>query len=437
MTTILVLGATGKTGRDLVPALLSRGFDVRAATRNPASFDGASDATVVRFDWNDRQTWAPALAGVDAVYLVKPEIENAAEIVREFLEQVTRAGSSRLVLHSEVAAQTRSDSDEERRVELAVERTDLDWTIVRPNWFVQDLADNHFFGGMIRDDGIIAMTTGGSGVAWIDTRDIAAAAVELLSDPGLYRHEALTLTGPESLTLEALTERIEAITGRSVVPLEEPIDAAEERMRREDLPGDSVAYLTRLNLSIVSGETAVVTNSVEKLTGRPPRTIDSFLAEWAPQLAAQAPEGSSGAVKVNEALFRRQVAAWSRFDIDALLDCYNDDMVYVDVPFPDEIVHGKDAFRVYLNGYFTQFDKSEFGADVVTLVANETHAIGELLCTGRYIGAGAPDGGIVLRWYATLVDTIVAGKISSERAYFDPTLIEEAVADASEATGDL
>ncbi|GAA3299974.1 NAD(P)H-binding protein [Glutamicibacter nicotianae] len=430
-TTILVLGATGKAGRNLVPALLSRQVEVRAATRNSEAFDGTSNATVVRFDWNDRQTCSAALDGADGVYLIKPESESATDLVSEFLAEMTRAGASRLVLHSEDAAKTRSATDEERRVELVVEQSEFDWTIIRPNWFIQDLDDQYFFGGMIRDKGIIAMTTGGAGVSWIDSRDIAATAVELLCDPSLCRNEAFTLSGPEALTIEALTNRIRSITGHHVVPVEETIDAAEVRMRRDGLPEDLIAYLKRLNASIIAGDTATVTDSVERVTGRPPRSIDNFLAEWAPQLAAQTENVSRAVVKANEALFGRQIKAWAGNDIDSLLECYNNDIVYVDVPFPDQPVRGLDAFRAHMINYNGQFDRSDFVAEIITLVANETHVVGELFCTGRYIGTGSPEGGVIISWSATLVETVVEGKICSERAYFDPTIFEKAVVKAS------
>lgn len=285
MKTLLVLGATGKTGRNLVPALLDRSFNVRAATRDPAGFDGATGATAVYFDWNDRLSWAAALEGADGVYLIKPESEGVADLVSEFLSEMALAGASRLVLHSEVAAETRSATDEERHVELVVEQSDLEWTIIRPNWFVQDLTDEHFFGGMIRDQGIMAMTTEGSGISWIDTRDIAETAAELLTDPNLCRHEALTLTGPEALTIEALTDRIKAITGHQVVPVEETIDAARERMRRGGLPEDGIAYMTRLNVTIIAGDAGMVTHNVERVTSRRPRSIDDFLTACAPLFA--------------------------------------------------------------------------------------------------------------------------------------------------------
>ena len=426
LKTILVLGATGKTGRHLVPALLDRGLGVRAATRNPAAYNGAQGAIPVLFDWSDKGSWAAALDGADGVYLIKPEGGGVAVLVSEFLALMTQTGASRLVLHSEVAAEFRSDDDEERRVEVVVEQSDLDWTIIRPNWFVQDLADEHFFAGMIRDQGILVMTTGGSAVSWIDTRDIAATAVELLLDSSLCRREAVTLTGPEALTLDGLAERLRASTGRQTVPIEETLSQAEERMRRDNLPEEYVAYLTRLNISITNGHTSKLTDTVERLTGRRPRPVDDFLAECSLR-QIQDEETSSDIIRSNEALFRKQIEAWAGDDIDKLLACYNDDMVYVDMPFLDQPVHGIDAFRTHMIDYNGQFDRSDFKAEILTLVANETHVVGELLSTARYIGPGAPAGGVLVSWHATLFDTIVDGKISSEKAYFDPSTFEKAI----------
>ena len=427
MKTILVLGATGKTGRHLVPALLDRGLDVRAATRNPGAYVGAQGALPVLFDWSDKGSWAGALDGADGVYLIKPEGGGVAVLVSEFLSLMTEAGASRLVLHSEVAADFRSEDDEERRVEVVVEQSALDWTIIRPNWFVQDLADEHFFASMIRDQGIMVMTTGGSAVSWIDTRDIAATAVELLLDASLCRHEALMLTGPEALTLDGLADRLTALTGRQIVSIEETLSEAEERMRKDNLPEDYVAYLTRLNTSIIEGHTSKLTDHVERLTGRRPRPVNDFLAESSLR-QIQDDETSSHIIQSNEALFRRQIEAWAAADIDKLVACYNDDMVYVDMPFLDQPVHGVDAFRAHMIDYNGQFDRSDFTAEILTLVANETHVVGELLCTARYIGPGAPAGGVVVSWHATLFETIVEGKISSEKAYFDPSTLEKALA---------
>ena len=108
MNRILVIGASGKTGRHVVTSLVSRGSTVRAASRRPEQFD-IEGAEPTRFDWDDESTWGPALTGVDGVYLVKPQSAEVVEIVARFLDSMKAASADRLVLLSECAAQTRSD----------------------------------------------------------------------------------------------------------------------------------------------------------------------------------------------------------------------------------------------------------------------------------------------------------------------------------------
>lgn len=127
----------------------------------------------------------------------------------------------------------------------------------------------------------------------------------------------------------------------------------------------------------------------------------------------------------NEALFRRQIAAWARNDLDDLIDCYVDDLMYMDMPYPENPVRGKAAFRTYMEGYNALF--AEMDVELVTVVATSTHVVGELLTRALYVGPGAPEGGVEVSWYATLVDTVEDGKVLSEHAYFDPTAFDKAV----------
>lgn len=127
----------------------------------------------------------------------------------------------------------------------------------------------------------------------------------------------------------------------------------------------------------------------------------------------------------NEALFRRQIAAWARNDLDDLIDCYVDDLMYMDMPYPENPVRGKAAFRTYMEGYNALF--AEMDVELVTVVATSTHVVGELLTRAQYVGPGAPEGGVEVSWYATLVDTVEDGKVLSEHAYFDPTAFDKAV----------
>lgn len=436
MSRILVIGASGKTGRHVVAGLVSRGAVVRAASRNPERLD-TERADPARFDWDDESTWGPALEGVDGVYLVQPTSADVVEVVGRFLDAMKAARATRLVFLSECAAQTRPDDITERQVELVVESSDLEWTILRPSWFMQDIVDEYFFGPMVRDDRIIVMTTGGSATAWIDARDIAEVAAEVLVNGGAAG-QALSLTGPDALTLDQLAERITAAASSPVTGVEESLREAETRMRADGLDEGFVAYMTRIAESIIAGETATVTGEVERVTGRPARDIDAFLAEHATQLRPSGEartemdaEQALQRARDNEALFRRLISAWARTDLDDLTDCVADDMVYTDMPFPNEPVRGKAAFREHVQRYNALFADGQVEVEFVTLVATSTNVVGELLCRARYVGPGAPEGGVAVSWYATLVDTVLDGRIVSEHVYFDPTAFDKAVAQAT------
>jgi uncharacterized protein YbjT (DUF2867 family)/ketosteroid isomerase-like protein len=436
MKRILVIGASGKTGRHVVAGLLTRGATVRAASRKPEQLD-IEGADPTRFDWDDESTWGPALKGIDGVYLVKPQSVNVVEIVARFLDSMKAASAGRLVLLSECAAQTRSDEITERHVERVVETSGLEWTILRPSWYMEDIVDDEFFGGMVRNERIIVMTTGGSATAWIEARDIAEVAAEVLVNGGAAG-QALDLTGPEALRLDQLAERISAAAGHPVKAIEESVLEAETRMRSAGLDEDFIAYITRIGESIIAGDTATVTRVVERVTGRPPRSIDAFLVEHAARLRPLEEEGAAmdaeralQCARDNEALFRRLISAWARTDLDALTDCFADDLVYTDMPFPEAPVRGKATFREHVRGFNALFADGQVDVEFVTVVANSTNVVGELRCQARYVGPGAPQGGVPVTWHVTLSDTVVDGKVVTERVYFDPAAFDTAVKQAT------
>ncbi|MBS0475295.1 MAG: nuclear transport factor 2 family protein [Proteobacteria bacterium] len=133
----------------------------------------------------------------------------------------------------------------------------------------------------------------------------------------------------------------------------------------------------------------------------------------------------------NEDLLKRQVDAWARNDIDALLSLYHDDMVYIDMPFSDRPVRGKVHFREYIQGYNAQFVSGTVQVEYENIVASSTSVVGELRVTARYVGEGAPKGGVVIAWWVVLIDTIVDGKVTSEHAHFDSVAFAKAVEQAT------
>ncbi|RNL62499.1 ergot alkaloid biosynthesis protein [Nocardioides marmoriginsengisoli] len=264
---ILVTGATGKTGVPLVAALAERGIAYRAGVRRPAA------EHEVRFDWDDPSTWAAAADGVETVYLVKPP-DAPLEPVTAFL--AAAPGIRRVVLLSEQGREAKSSSDPDRAVELVVGEDGRRATILRPNWFFQNFGPEGGWGEALRDRGSITLPTGPAPLAWIDLRDVVEVAVRALAGEDLG---PIDLTGAETFDVAELGRRIGAATGRPVVH-DSPSLAAYRSALEATGPGAArLAFLMDLVTDAAEGRYARITDDLEQLLGRPPRSFDDYVAE--------------------------------------------------------------------------------------------------------------------------------------------------------------
>lgn len=275
---IFVLGATGKIGRALVPALLDAGAAVRALTRDPAKarIDPRAEAVQGDLDTAD----LPALFdGADRVFVLTQGA--SAERETAVARAAARAGVSHLVKLSTTGVhfgQTDPITRAHAEAEQAIREAGPAWTILRPGAFM----DNRFaWLDSVRDENAVYVPEGDPASALVHSRDIAAVATLALTTSG---HEGATyeLTGGEALTTGRQVEILAEAIGRPVKYVEEPESAARERMRRKyGWPAEAVEGFFALK-----GESAahehVVFDTVERLLGRPPRTF----ADWAGENAA-------------------------------------------------------------------------------------------------------------------------------------------------------
>ena len=194
----------------------------------------------------------------------------------------TRASCVRAPLLSELDRGYFGPDDWAPRVERAVREGGRPWTILRPGWFMQVLADPRFFLDDLVQEGRLPLVTGGGAVSWIDSRDIAAVAARALLGDG-HEGRVHELTGPEALTLVETAEVLGSVLGRTVRPVELTMDEAlagvdDDFQRRND----EGAYDR-----IRTGMFGTLTDTVEQVTGRPPRTLREVAAEvLAPAAAA-------------------------------------------------------------------------------------------------------------------------------------------------------
>lgn len=269
--TVFVTGARGKTGREVVAQLAERGdTEVRGgSSRRP------QEPTTVAFDWRDQSTWLKAVDGADAVYLGRPDVEDSPELITQL---IAAAPGAHIVLVSEQGAERDTADGWVRQVEAAVTSNASRWTILRPSWFQQVLTDQRYFLNAIRLERVISLPTGGTPIAWVDTRDIAAVAVQAIADPATHHGKAYTVTGPEAVTTVDIAADISAAIGAevtAVVPLLSEALAGAGPWFAEVVGG----MFGRVH----DGTFAAVSDTVERVAGSSPRTVKEFIAEHADQ----------------------------------------------------------------------------------------------------------------------------------------------------------
>jgi uncharacterized protein YbjT (DUF2867 family) len=263
-TTVLVLGATGKSGRRLVPRLAARAVTIRAASRRPV--DGR-----VLFDWDRPETYRAALTGTDAVYLVTADgVEDTTDQVGPFLDTAVHAGVRRVVVLSSLLVEfpnTPPDSGR-HRLEQQVRDSGIEWTILRPSFFDQNFSEGFLLPGILAADVVVSTTRDGK-VASVDADDIAAVAAAALTEPG-HTGATYILTGPEALTLDDAAAIISQAAGRPIRHQHMATDELTTILDHAGLPADYAAGIVASQVAIADGHGAVVTDAVRAVAGKEP-----------------------------------------------------------------------------------------------------------------------------------------------------------------------
>ena len=271
MTTTLVLGGTGKTGRRVATRLA---HDVRIGSRSEQP----------PFDWTDDSTWTPALAGIDAVYVsYYPDVSfpDAAPRVTAFAKAAAAAGVTRLVLLS-----GRGEPDAEP-AEQGVRNSGVEWTILRCSWFMQNFSE-HFLHQPVLD-GVFALPAGDVPEPFLDVDDLADVAVAALTQSG-HTGRVYELTGPRLLTFADAAVELSAATGHDVRYLPVTPEEYAAGAAAAGVPAEEITPLTDLLVRVLDGHNAHLSGDVERVLGRPARDFTDYA-----RAAAAAGAWSNGA----------------------------------------------------------------------------------------------------------------------------------------------
>jgi uncharacterized protein YbjT (DUF2867 family) len=277
---ILVTGPTGKVGRRLIPILVRRGVNVRAASRSPVVARAGIEP--VRFDWADKSTYEAARKGVEAMYLVPGPVPGAehADYVRALLDGATKTGVKRVVLLSVFGVDQAPPENPLRLIELAVETAGVPYTILRPGAFMQNFSEglrwSESFAEDIRERGEIVGPGGNGVVSYVSAEDIAAVAAIALTEDG-HEGKGYTLLGPEPLTMMQVAEHISWVAGRPIKYVETDHTPTRDALLAAGATPETAEHNSRLHaFAFTSGIFGVLNDDILKVTGRPPVSFGEF-----------------------------------------------------------------------------------------------------------------------------------------------------------------
>ena len=285
--TILVTGATGTIGGQVVQQLVKRGADVRALVRNPAQSNLPAAVEVVQGDLFDIDSLRAAFSGVSTLFLLNAVTADEFTQALIALNVAREAGVERIVylsvIHSDLYVNVPHFAVK-YAAERMIEQMGLNATILRPAYFMQnDLRVKD----VIADYGVYPMPIGSKGLAMIDTRDIGEiAAIELIrraqsSTP--LPLDRINLVGPETLTGSDVAAIWAEVLGRPIVYPGHDLAGFEQNLR-QTMPSWTAFDMRLMGERFVSDGMVPAPSDVERLTGllgRPLRSYRDFAAEAA------------------------------------------------------------------------------------------------------------------------------------------------------------
>ena len=297
---IVVTGASGNAGSQVVRALAARGERVRAFVRDPGRARQVlgEDVELAVGDFADPESVRAALEGADALLLSCADDPRRVGWETAAIDAAVAAGVRRIVKLSAAAAEPGSPVafwDWHGQVEQYLRSCGTGWVILRANWYMSNVLAA---ASAVAAEGRLYAPAGQARIAMIDPRDVGAAAAAVLCSPG-HRgspghvgspghgasagHEGQTylLTGPRAITYDEVAAGLSAATRSRVEFVDVPGDAAYQAMIGDGMPGFVAEQIVAMFARLRQGMATQVSPDVETLTGSAPRDFACFAADHA------------------------------------------------------------------------------------------------------------------------------------------------------------
>jgi uncharacterized protein YbjT (DUF2867 family) len=268
---ILVTGATGNVGRELVDMLVDKGAPVRILVRDERKAAGL-DPRVERVvgDLDIPESLPLAMHGIESLYIVTPVTSQVTHLI----QAARKAGIERVVKQSTIEAdRSLGPGKWHREQEKLIEDSGVTWTFLRPTMMMVNTIQ--WWADTIRSHSSVYFPGGRGKVSPVDARDVAATACAVLTQPG-HKGAVYELTGPEVLSIADMVQILGCTLGRPVRYTSMPVFIAAIWMRRSGMSKELARGLVETLGALHRNEYAYTTDAIEWVTGRKPRSY----AEW-------------------------------------------------------------------------------------------------------------------------------------------------------------
>jgi uncharacterized protein YbjT (DUF2867 family) len=287
--TILVTGASGTVGSEVINQLSSATADanIRAGAHSIEGIKKVVKSDIVepiQIDYNKPDTLKDALKDVDRVFLLTPFQSDMVELSSNFLKEIENAGNIKHIVKLSVMG---ADSEPgiigsrlHRQVEKMIENTGIPFTFLRPNFFMQNFVN--FFSQTIKEQDAFYLPAEDGKVSFVDVRDIASVAVQILTKNNNGRHhgKAYNITGPEAISYGDVARILSEQLRKKISYVNITEDDARKGMK--DTGGDdwTINYMMELFNIIRVGYLSHVSSVIEDLTEIKPISLSQFAKDY-------------------------------------------------------------------------------------------------------------------------------------------------------------
>lgn len=286
---ILVTGATGTVGSEVVKQLASLGQNVKASvhTQSKANkFKDQNGIDTVSIDFYKPETIADAFRHVDRVFLLTPPSQDMTNLYSTLITEAKKNDIKYIVKLSVIGADIEPGiiiGRLHRQEEKIIEESGIPYTFLRSGAFMQNFVN--FFGQTIREQNAIYLPVGEGKVSFVDVRDIASAAAALvIKNHAQDENKAYDITGQEALSYAQAAEVLSKELGRKISYIDIPEESARKGMKENGMSDWLVDGLLEIYAIIRAGHAAQTNTSIEEITGRKPILFSQFVKDYAKAL---------------------------------------------------------------------------------------------------------------------------------------------------------